>query len=204
MDRRKREAATATEARGSDGDGSSRRRCRRRSDRLGMRVWEWERARLRVRGRDWEWEGMRQCNCVFEVWTWFFLCVWFFCVPEVLFWVVLAMVDTYPTRMVVSFKTNRVQWTRFARIETEFIELDLYVWKLSSMNSVCKNRNWVHWTCFLVLQNEWHELDFWHFGPTSGIGKIGKSSKKYSILYNPKIVPSELKLIKTKLVWNVS
>ena len=100
---------------------ATERQARNESVRVRESSTSHERERLRVRGRDWEWEGMRQCN----VWSLnlVFLCVWFFCVPEVLFWVVPAMVDTYPTRMVVSFKTNRVQWTRFARIETEFIEL---------------------------------------------------------------------------------
>ena len=43
---------------------------------------------------------------------------------------------------------NRVQWTRFPCIETEFNELGLYTQKSSSMNSVSIHGNRVHWTRF--------------------------------------------------------
>ena len=43
---------------------------------------------------------------------------------------------------------NRVQWTQFPCIETEFIELGFYTWKLSSLNSVSIDGNRVHWTRF--------------------------------------------------------
>ena len=57
---------------------------------------------------------------------------------------------------------NRVQWTRFPCIETEFIELGLYtqksstmnsvsIWKPSSLNLVSIHGNRVHWTRFPCL-----------------------------------------------------
>ena len=46
---------------------------------------------------------------------------------------------------------NRVQWTRFPCMETEFIELDFCVYKPSLMNSVSIHGNRVHWTRFSSL-----------------------------------------------------
>ena len=160
---REREAATASGVVGNDaGDGAtgSEWECESVRESSTSR----ERERLRVRGRDWEWE--REWECYVSLNLVFFVCLVFLCAWS-------------------AFLSGACDGWHIPNKDGGFLQN-----KPSSMNSVCKNRNRVHWTRFLVLQNESNELDFWHIGPTSATGKIGKSSKKYSILYNPKIIPS--------------
>ena len=62
---------------------------------------------------------------------------------------------------------NRVQWTRFPCIETEFIELGFYIQKSSSTHLVSMYRNQVHWTWFLCIETEFNELGFYTWKTSS-------------------------------------
>ena len=64
-------------------------------------------------------------------------------------------------------KWNRVLWTRFLGLQTEFNELGFWACKPSSLNSICKRRNWVHWTRFQGLQTESKELGLYAQKPSS-------------------------------------
>ena len=123
----------------SDGDG----------DEDGAREWEWEWE------RDWDWEesqrvrerprvrGNESETVYFETLCFLlrnFLSVW------------------WPTG---GLKWNRVLWTWFLGLQTEFNELGFWAYKPSSLDSVCKPWNRVQRTRFLGLQTKFIELDFW-------------------------------------------
>ena len=74
----------------------------------------------------------------------------------------------------VSMYRNRVQWTRFPCIETEFIELGFYIQKSSSTHSVSMYRNRVQRTRFLCIETEFNELGFYTW-KTSSLNSISMS-----------------------------
>ena len=80
-------------------------------------------------------------------------------------------------------KGNRVQWTQFPLNQTESNELGFWAFKPSPMNLV----SWLTWTLW----------------PPQLLAKQ-ETRVQYTRFYNPKIDSSDLELLETKYVWNVS
>ena len=74
-----------------------------------VREWEWE----WETERDWEWEGMRETIC-FESFE-----------RDCFEFLVRSTVKSSPTELILTYK-NRVRWTQFSYIETEFNRLDFW------------------------------------------------------------------------------
>ena len=71
-------------------------------------------------------------------------------------WVVGVHVDQKSSSMNSVFGlVNRVHWTRFVSLETEFVGLGFKAYKLSPKNSIYMPRNQVHWTRFASPETLW-------------------------------------------------
>ena len=141
----------ATGARGNDSDGA------RGNESESEREWETKSNSDEARG------NKSESNCVFF---------------ELEFFWVRAIMDTWTERKPstmdsISFKPNRLQWTRFLGLQTESNELGFLAYKASPMNPVSRFTNWVQWTRFFAYVDTL---------ATSAAGKTRNSSTIYSIL----------------------
>ena len=141
-----------------------------------------------MRERDREWEGMRVLTVYFWNSVWNFLS---------------GLMSNRWT------KWNRVLWTQFLGLQTEFKELSFYAQKPSSLNSVCKPWNRVQRARFLRLQTKFNELDLQAQKPSSLNSISGLRGHalppqllanqvnrvQYTRFYNIKIDSTELELL---------